>query len=194
MSQRTYHRIPMDRVGVLVGPKGSVKQRIEKSFGVTLTVESDSGNVEINLNPDQSDVSVLFTVRNIIHAIGRGFSPHRAFSLVEEDYDIHVIDLEDYVGTSKNAQSRVKGRIIGKGGKSRTLLEELTGCLVSVYGGTVAFIGPYEALPVAKEAVLMLVDGAFHKTVWNHLYSYRRKMRKEKGELWYEAPRQRKKT
>jgi ribosomal RNA assembly protein len=191
VAQKTYIRIPEDRVGVLIGPKGKNRRKIEATFGVTITVESDTGNVEVKVNEDQPDVSVLFTVKNIVQAIGRGFSPRNAMNLQDEEKDIMIIDLEEYVGTSRNAQNRVRGRIIGKDGKSRELLEELTECLVSVYGGTVGLIGPYEMLPVAKEAVEMLVNGSFHKTVWNHLYAYRRKMKKEKGELWYEPPRRR---
>ncbi len=191
MEQKTYTRIPRDRVGVLLGPQGKNKKRIEATFQVNLTVDSETGNVEITPQTDQTDVSVLFTVRNISQAIGRGFSPKRAMTLLNEDQDILVLDLEEYVGTSRNAMNRVKGRIIGKEGKSRALLEELTESLISVYGGTVAMIGSYEMLPVAKEAVEMLINGAFHKTVWNHLYAYRRRMKKEKGELWYEPPRRR---
>lgn len=191
MEQKTFIRIPGDRVGVLIGNNGKTRRRIESTFGVKITVESESGGVEIKVNQDQPDVSVMFTVKNIVKAIGRGFSPKKALMLQDEDNDIMVIDLEEYVGTSKNAQNRVRGRIIGKEGKSRELLEELTECQVSVYGGTVALIGPYEMLQVAKEAVEMLLNGSFHKTVWNHLYAYRRKMRKEKGELWYEPVRRR---
>lgn len=191
MEQKTFIRIPGDRIGVLIGNNGKTRRRIESTFGVKITVESDSGGVEIKVNQDQPDVSVMFTVKNIVKAIGRGFSPKKALMLQDEDNDIMVIDLEEYVGTSKNAQNRVRGRIIGKEGKSRELLEELTECQVSVYGGTVALIGPYEMLQMAKEAVEMLLNGSFHKTVWNHLYAYRRKMRKEKGELWYEPVRRR---
>jgi len=191
VEQKTYIRIPRDRVGALIGPHGSNKRRIEAAFQVNLTVDSDTGNVEITPQPEQTDVSVLFTVRNISQAIGRGFSPKRAMTLLNEDQELLVLDLEEYVGTNKNALNRIKGRIIGRGGKSRALLEELTECLISVYGSTVALIGSYEMLPVAREAVEMLIDGAFHKTVWNHLYAYRRKMKKEKGELWYEPPRRR---
>jgi len=191
VEQKTFIRIPGDRVGVLIGADGKTRRRIESAFGVKITVESESGGVEVKVNQDQSDVSVMFTVKNIVKAIGRGFSPKKAMTLQDEDNDIMVIELEDYVGTSKNAQNRVRGRIIGKEGKSRELLEELTECLVSVYGGTVTLIGPYEMLQVAKEAVEMLLNGSFHKTVWNHLYAYRRKMRKEKGELWYEPVRRR---
>ena len=191
MEQKTFIRIPSDRIGVLIGAEGKTRRRIESTFGVKITVESDSGGVEVKVNEDQPDVSVMFTVKNIVKAIGRGFSPKKALMLQDEDNDIMVIDLEEYVGTSKNAQNRVRGRIIGKEGKSREILEELTECQVSVYGGTVALIGPYEMLQVAKEAVEMLLNGSFHKTVWNHLYAYRRKMRKEKGELWYEPVRRR---
>ncbi len=191
MEQKTYIRIPDDRVGVLIGPQGTNRKKIESTFGVAITVESDTGNVEIKVNEDQPDVSVLFTVKKIVQAIGRGFSPRNAMALEDEEKDFMIIDLEEYVGSSRNAQNRVRGRIIGKDGKSRELLEELTECLLSVYGGTVGLIGPFEMLPVAKEAIEMLLNGSFHKTVWNHLYAYRRKMKKEKGELWYEPPRRR---
>jgi ribosomal RNA assembly protein len=191
VEQKTFIRIPGDRIGVLIGADGKTRRRIESTFGVKITVESESGGVEIKVNEDQSDVSVMFTVKNIVKAIGRGFSPNKAMTLQNETNDILVIDLEEYVGNSKNAQNRVRGRIIGKEGKSRQLLEELTECLISVYGGTVALIGPYEMLQVAKDAVEMLLKGSYHKTVWNHLYANRRKMRKEKGELWYEPVRRR---
>ena len=191
MEQKTFIRIPEDRVGVLIGPKGKNRKKIESTFSVELIVDSETGNVEIKLNEAQKDVSVIFTVKNIIQAIGRGFSPRNAMALEDEEKGIMIIDLEEYVGTSRNAQNRVRGRIIGKDGKSRELLEELTECLLSVYGGTVGLIGPYEMLPVAKEAIEMLLKGSFHKTVWNHLYAYRRKMKKERGELWYEPPRRR---
>ena len=191
MEQKTYIRIPGERVGALIGPGGKTKKRIEATFQVELTIDSETGNVDIRVKPDQSDVSVLFIVRNVVRAIGRGFSPKNALQLMNEDFDLIIMDLEEYVGRSKNAQNRVKGRIIGKEGKSRTMIEELTECLVSVYGGTVAIIGPYDMLPVSKEAVKMLINGSFHKTVWNHLYAYRRKMKKEKGELWYEPARRR---
>ena len=191
MEHRTFTRIPRDRIGVVIGPKGRVRVSLEKRFQVELIVESDTGNVDIILAPNHDDVTTIFTVRNIIQAIGRGFSPERAMILANDEHDILIIDLEEHVGNSKNAQNRVKGRIIGRGGKSRALLEELTKTYVSIYGGTVAVIGPYEALPIAKESIMMLINGAFHKTVWNHLYAYRRKMKKEKGVLWYEPPRRR---
>jgi len=188
MEKRNYIRIPLDRVGVLIGPDGEVKQKIEQTFGITLVIDSIVGNVEVILNPDQNDVSVLFTVANIVKAIGRGFSPNHAMMLGNEDHDLAVIDLEEYVGTSRNAQERLKGRIIGKEGKSRIIIEELTDTNLSVYGSTVAIIGHIEALPAAREAVAMLIRGSFHKTVYNYLFAYRRQLKRDRGEIWYDQP------
>ena len=186
MKQSTYLKVPLARVGVLIGPKGRAKKRIETVFSVSLTIDSESGSVEISLNPEAKDVSALFTVRNIVRAIGRGFNPRRAERLADEEFDLVIIDLIDYVGRSKNALARVKGRIIGRDGRSRELLEELTETMISVYGHTVAIIGRVGSFDMAREAVLMLVKGAFHKTVWNFLYAYRRKMKKKRAELWEE--------
>ena len=188
MEKRNYIRIPHDRVGVLIGPDGKVKSRIEKTFKVNLIIESESGNVEIVLTATQPDVSIIFTVANIVKAIGRGFSPERAMLLGNEDFDLSIVDLEEHVGPSRSTQERVKGRIIGKKGKSRTLIEELTETQISVYGSTIALIGKIEALPAATEAVMMLIRGKFHKTVYNYLFAYRRQLKKDRGEIWYDQP------
>jgi ribosomal RNA assembly protein len=188
VEKRNYIRIPRERVGVLIGPEGKVKSRIEKTFKVNLVVDSESGNVETILSPDQPDDSVIFTVANIVKANGRGFSPNHAMMLNNEDFDLAIIDLEEVVGSSHNAQERVKGRIIGKEGRSRALIEELTETNISVYGSTVAIIGNIEALPTAREAVMMLIRGSFHKTVYNYLFAYRRQLKKDRGEIWYDQP------
>ncbi|MFP3951233.1 MAG: KH domain-containing protein [Candidatus Bathyarchaeia archaeon] len=187
MEQKSYVNIPLDRVAILIGPEGTNKEKIERCFGVELDIDSDTGNVKIKLDSEQEDVSVIFTVRNVVKAIGRGFSPRKALNLMNMDYDLMIIDLEEHVGTSKRAQRRVKGRVIGRGGKARALIEELTGCYLSVYGSTISIIGSFDAIPVTREAVMMLIDGAFHKSVWNYLYSYRRKLRKEEGRIWYDS-------
>ncbi|MCX6647981.1 MAG: RNA-processing protein [Candidatus Bathyarchaeota archaeon] len=180
--------MPHDRVGVLIGPDGNVKSRIEKTFKVNLVIESESGNVEIVLNADQPDVSIIFTVANIVKAIGRGFSPDRAMLLGNEDFSLSIVELEEHVGPSRSTQERVKGRIIGRGGKSRALIEELTETQMSVYGSTIALIGNIESLPAATEAVMMLIRGKFHKTVYNYLFAYRRQLKKDRGEIWYDQP------
>ena len=81
---------------------------------------------------------------------------------------------------------RIKGRIIGKAGKSRKTIEELTGAYVSVYGHTVGLIGSFQEIRMGIEAISMLSKGSSHKSVYNMLQAARRKAKFDKMKLWEE--------
>jgi len=178
-------KVPRDRIGALIGPDGHVKASIEKELSVELLIDSQSGDVEIKLTPTAQDPTVLFRAKEVITAIGRGFSPENAFRLLEDDESIlEVIDLRETVGRSQSEMKRLKGRIIGKEGKTRRIIEELTDASISVYGHTVSIIGNVEQAEVAKEAIRMLIRGSIHQTVYRFLHRKRRELKKKKLELW----------
>ena len=182
-------RIPKERVGVLVGPDGKVKQSIEEKFMVTLEVESESGGVTIVLSEKAIDPSLLFKAKDTVTAIGRGFSPEYAFRLLRNDDEIFdFIDLRLVFGRSESDIRRVKGRVIGANGKTRRLIEELTGASVVVYGHTIGFIGTFERVDVARNAVQMLIDGSQHHTVYKYLQRKRSEFKKQRLELWEKPP------
>jgi len=117
-------------------------------------------------------------------AIGRGFSPEKAFRLFSEDTILGVIDLREVFGKSESDISRVKGRLIGRGGKTRRLMEELSGASICVYGHTVALIGAQSQFDVAKEAIERLIRGDQHKSVYDFLQRKRSELRLKEAELW----------
>lgn len=177
--------IPRDRVGVLVGPKGVVKSTIEQKLFVDLKIDSDSGSVDIGVKPDSPDPSAALRAKDMVLAIGRGFSPPRAFSLFNEDYTLDIMDLHDYFGKNETEIRRVDGRIIGSEGKTRRNLEELTGTLISVSGHTVSIIGPFDSVSMAKDALEKLIEGRQHGTVYKFLRKKRGQVKKEKAlGLW----------
>ena len=177
--------IPKDRIGVLVGPKGTVKSRVEDSMGVDLTIDSETGLVDIRLRRDTQDPSNALRAKDIVVAIGRGFSPERALSLVNEDNTLDVLDLHDIFGKNEAEIRRVDGRIIGREGKTRRIIEEMTGTLVSVSGHTVSIIGSYESVSTAKDAIEKLLKGRQHGTVYKFLRRKKSEAKKEKAlGLW----------
>jgi len=184
-------RIPKDRVGVLVGPDGKVKQKIEEKLLVELHVESESGGVTIFLSEKAEDPSLLFRAKDIVTAVGRGFSPDYAFRLIRNEDDIFdMIDLRTIFGRSESDIRRVKGRVIGANGKTRKLIEELTEASMVVYGHTIGFIGTFEQVDVARNAVNMLIQGSQHQSVYKYLQRKRRLFKKQKLKLWKEKPRE----
>jgi ribosomal RNA assembly protein len=177
--------IPKDRVGVLVGQSGTVKSTIEEKLLVDLKIDSPSGSVEIGVKPDAPDPSGALQAKDIVVAIGRGFSPERAFRLFSEDNTLDIIDLHDFFGKNESEIRRVDGRIIGREGKTRRILEELTGTAISVSGHTVSIIGGYEAVTMAKDALEKLIKGRTHGTVYKFLRRRRQEIKKEKAlGLW----------
>lgn len=185
MEARVGSIVPRERVGVLIGPKGSVKTAIERRLGVTLEVDSEAGTVDIRLNPDAPDPTGALRARDIVSAIGRGFSPDRAFALLSDNNTLEVIDLRELFGKNESEIRRVDGRIIGREGKTRRILEELTGTLISVSGHTVSIIGSFEAVSNAKDGIEKLISGRQHGTVYKFLRKRRAEFKKEKAlGLW----------
>lgn len=178
-------KIPRERVGVLIGPDGSVKETVEKKFSVSLQIDSEAGDVTITQDAAEQDPTILFRAREVVTAIGRGFSPERAFRLFDdEDIVLEVIDLREIVGRSLSDIKRLEGRVIGKAGKTRKIIEELTEAYVSVYGYTISIIGGMDQIEAAREAISMLIRGSQHNTVYRFLHKKRRELKKKKLELW----------
>ena len=185
MAEATLHTlIPKGRVGALIGKRGIVKRKIEEALNVKMSINSRTGSVEITQRPDAPDPTSTFNARDVVNAIGRGFSPEDAFRLLNNGVILRVIDLRDYFGKSVSDIQRIKGRIIGKKGRTRTLIENLTGVDLSVYGHTVSIIGGPIQLEAALGAVKMLIEGRLHKTVYSYLYRKRRELKEEKMKLW----------
>ncbi|HMK93829.1 MAG TPA: KH domain-containing protein [Candidatus Limnocylindrales bacterium] len=180
----TFVRIPKERVAVLIGPEGKVKQHIEQKLNVKLEVESE-GDVTITLSETAPDPSLLLKAKDVVTAIGRGFSPDVTFRLIRNEDDIFdMIDLRQIFGRSESDIKRVKGRIIGADGKTRKLIEELTEANMAVYGHTVGFIGSFEQVDAARNAAQMIIEGCQHHTVYKYLQRKRTELKKEKLELW----------
>ncbi len=182
MSYEQVVRIPVERVGAVIGREGGTKRFLEEQMGVRLSVDSKEGLVTIKA--DSALQADPFAATRVIEAIGRGFSPQRARRLMDEGTALEVIDLRDFAGRSANSLERIRGRVIGLKGKSRRVIEELTGCHVSVYGRTVAIIGEASEVQLASAAVKSLATGSQHKTVYNTLQKARSKSKLEKMFLW----------
>jgi ribosomal RNA assembly protein len=164
-------KIPEERVAVLIGKGGATKKEIEAATGSSLDISAE-GDVTIT----GSEGLKLYTTKEIVHAIARGFNPKTALLLLKTDYALEIINMKDVAGKSKNTMLRLKGRVIGKAGKSREEVERLTGCYISVYGKTIGIIGEQADVMAAREAVAMLLSGSMHKTVFKFLERKKKQM------------------
>ena len=165
-------KIPKERIAILIGKNGEIKKQIEESTNTQLEIDSKEGDIFIT----GKDGLGIFSAKQIIRAIGRGFNPELALLLLKPDYSFELVDISEFA-KSKNSIIRLKGRVIGKEGKSRKTIERLTECYISVYGKTIGIIGKIEYAQNAKKAVEILLKGGNHANIFRSLENKRRQLR-----------------
>ncbi len=154
-------RIPEDREPALIGKKGSVKKKIEEMTDTEIEV---SDGVKIT---GEEPLKVL-KARDMVMAIGRGFSSKEMERLDEENCELHVISLQ---GETIKKRTRMLGRVIGNDGRSKKIIERETGASIAVRGKTVSVIGTPSEIGPAEEALGELLGGKTHA----HAYSMMRR-------------------
>jgi ribosomal RNA assembly protein len=180
-------KIPRERIGALIGKRGRVKQQIEKKCGVEIEIDSETGDALVSGSKPVEQMEAFRAVE-VITAISRGFSPERAYHLFDgEEVMFQQMDLHDYAGKSPSALERIRGRIIGEGGKARRMIEELSGAYISVYGHSVSFIGSYREVKLATDSIAMLARGSMHKTVYTMLQGAKRREKIDRMRLWEDS-------
>jgi len=167
-------KIPKDRVAVLIGQKGKTKNHLESITKTKLDIDSKEGDVTIR----GTGALGMYSAKEIVKAIGRGFNPEIAQLLVKQDYAFELLNLSDF-SRSKNDEKRLKGRVIGEKGKSRKTIEDLTGVYISVYGKTIAIIGEITAVGYARKAIDSLLSGSPHANVYKWLEKQKRVIKKK---------------
>jgi ribosomal RNA assembly protein len=102
---------------------------------------------------------------------------------------LDIIDLRETFGKNERDIARLKGRVIGRNGKIRRLIEEMTSAQVSVYGHTISMLGEFETVTAAREAIELLLKGKQHSTVYKLLRKIKSESKKrETLELWQKPP------
>jgi len=157
-------KIPKSRIAVLIGKAGSTKKELEEMCEVKMNIDSKEGDVTI----EGEDALKLYSCKEIVTAIARGFNPEFAKLLFKQDYSLELINIGDYA-TTKNSMLRLKGRVIGKDGRSRNYIENLTGTYVVIEGKTIGIIGEISRVLYSRRAVEQLLKGSPHKNVYRWL-------------------------
>lgn len=137
------------------------KEEIETKAGIEIAIRG----LDVKLEGEAVDV---LKGRNIMNALFEGFTLEESFKLLNEKNQLKVVRLRDFASSGMPVE-KIKGRIIGEGGRTKRLIEELAKVSVSVHEDNVSLIGDPEEVSTAKKAVQMLVNGKPHNKVYRYL-------------------------
>lgn len=166
---KLYVRIPLERIKVLTSNERQVIKELEDRTLTKISVDEVNSYAIVEPSTPNTPVINVIKAKEFINAVAVGFPPEKAWRLLNDDQVLLVIDLKVAVGDAQNHLTRVKGRVIGEGGKVKKNIEEITGTYISVYDDYVAIIGDYESANLAREAIEMLIQGRQHTTVYKYL-------------------------
>ena len=143
-----------------------------------MDIDSQTGDIGIGWKEEDAfDPIMQMKLPDLIKAIGRGMSPKRALRLLDDDLFFLMLDMREWVGKQANQQRRMRGRLIGRDGRIRKLIQEHSGCEIAIYGSTIVLVGDEDGLPLASNAVERILRGAEHSSVIKSLERERRDRR-----------------
>jgi len=161
-----------EEISNIIGKRGEKIREIEKILKIKVKI-----NDKIIINRGESDLND-FELVNIFDALALGFKAKEAALLKDPEYLFEKINLKIAVRPSR--RKIIKARIIGKEGKTRRIIEELTGCHAIIFGNYIGLIGKHENLTAAKRAIQKLVRGQRHEAVYNWLQQETKKLEESK--------------
>ena len=158
-------KIPKERIAILIGKKGETKKKLEELTKSKIDIDSKEGEVIIKGEDSLNCYSAL----QMIKAISRGFNPKVAQTLLDEENNFEILDIQFYVGKSKKKHKRLKGRVIGEEGKAKKMIEQITETDISIYGKTIGIIGKIEDVALAKKGIISLLAGSPYGPIYKQL-------------------------
>jgi ribosomal RNA assembly protein len=136
------------------------KPDLEKAFNVKI----DINGKQVAIDGEAVDE---FEAAQVVEAIGFGFSAKKALLLKDPDYTFRRISIKDF--TRRKNLEDVRARIIGKQGKTKKTIEDISGVYLELNNNEVGLIGPAEDIEQETAALTNLIKGTKQANVYQKL-------------------------
>jgi ribosomal RNA assembly protein len=140
----------------------------KKKLQETLNVKITNRGKEVYLEGTSENE---YVAEKVIDALNFGFSLDKALLIKKEELMFEIIHIKDH--TKRNDLERIRGRIIGKGGKTLKTLSDLSECFIETNENHVGIIGYPEFIELAQEALISIIKGSKQSNVYAHLEKIR---------------------
>lgn len=133
---------------------------LEKRLNVKINYEGKKITISGN-SIDEYEASM------VLEALNFGFPLKSALSLKDEEMMLTIIPIKR-VSRRKDLEV-VRGRVIGREGKTKRTIEDVSNCEIALKNNEVAIIGSAESIEEAKAALTKLISGAKEANVYKYL-------------------------
>lgn len=148
---------------ILVSQLGKIKRaipRIEQKVGVKI---SWAGKKVMISGEEVNEVLAL----DMIKAIDFGFDVEDTLLLQNLDFTLYFLNIKDY--TKKTNLAEVRSRVIGKNGRAKGTIQELTGSVIVLHENNVGIIVDSKHLDSVIYAITAIIRGSKHANIFAYL-------------------------
>jgi len=117
----------------------------------------------------------------IIEAVNLGFSVKNALVLKDENIILHILNIRDI--TKRKDLYHIRARIIGTHGKTKSNIQNLSDCLVSLHDNRVGIIGEIGRIEETIIAIKRLIQGSRQGNVYARLEKKKKERRLKPEEI-----------
>ncbi len=136
------------------------KKELEKKLNIVITIKGKTATI-------QGSPFNEYEASLILDAISLGFSAKKALQLADEQFIFRKLPVKNF--TKRKNLHEVRARIIGKQGKTKRTIEEISGCNIIIKDNTIGLIGPSESIETATTALTNLIRGSKQANVYRYL-------------------------
>lgn len=142
------------------------RKKLERELGVKITNRGREVYID-------GEAEKEFCAEKVILALNFGFPYEIALTLKNPEVIFEEINIKDH--TKRTDKARIKGRIIGKAGKTLSTLSTLTGCNFEIKDNFVGVVGDAELIENATNAIISLIKGSKTGNVYARLEKHQKK-------------------
>lgn len=136
------------------------KEQLEKELNVKIYIKGKQVIID-------GEAVSEYEAMHIVEAIGFGFSTKKALLLKDPEYTFRRLRIKDF--TRRKDLEDVRARIIGREGKTKKTIEDISGVYLELNGNEVGLIGPTEDIEEETAALTNLIKGTKQANVYKKL-------------------------
>ena len=146
------------------------KSQLEKELNVKIKITGRRVSIK---GPPMDEYEAM----QVLEAINFGFPAKKALLIKDPDMIFTIIHIKDF--TRRKNLKEVKARVIGRHGKTKNTLENISGCDIIVKDNLIGIICMAESIETVTTALSNLIRGSKQGNVYGYLEKMNRSKREE---------------
>ncbi|ORD96819.1 PNO1 [Hepatospora eriocheir] len=151
-----------------------------------LQIRFDLKRKSVDLRACEKTKDIGFLDRGIefLKAVLAGFKVEDSIAILKyKDVFMDKFDISEIRKMKSNHLQRAIGRVIGRNGKTKEVIENTSRCKFLLQDQTITLLGVTENINIAKDAIGRLIQGAETGTIFNRLSAISTKLKNKYGSI-----------